>query len=121
MISKGVESDVDPHFLDEQEHYLITQRGVLLDSFYVATFQSVSQALRFEKALQKENLDVKMIPVPRVISSSCGIAARITPDAIGAVSKLLQSGVAEIEDLYRFAGEGKKMQAEHISEHRKLL
>lgn len=92
-----------------------------MDNFYVATFKSVSQALRFEAALQKENLDVKMIPVPRVISSSCGIAARITSDEIGVVSELLQSRVAEIEDLYRFSGEGKKMQAEHISEPRALL
>ena len=86
-----------------------------MDSFYVATFYSVTHALRFEKTLQIHSLDVKMIPVPRVISSSCGIAARFAPADIGAVNELLQSGAAEIEDLFRFSGEGKKMQAEHIS------
>ena len=49
-----------------------------MDKYYVATFYSTSQALRFEKSMLQQALSVKMIPVPRIISSSCGLAARFT-------------------------------------------
>ncbi|HAA33715.1 MAG TPA: hypothetical protein DCD97_00215, partial [Firmicutes bacterium] len=43
------------------------------------TFPNTHQAIRAEKALAKENLEYKMVPVPRSISSSCGIALCCLP------------------------------------------
>lgn len=85
-----------------------------LDSFYVATFHSVSQALRFEKLLQQRQLTVKMIPVPRIISSSCGIAARFALEDLEAVASLFTGGQAEADSVYHLTYPGKKVQAERI-------
>ncbi len=41
----------------------------------VFTFHTVSEALHFEKVLRKEALPVRLRPVPRMISSSCGTCA----------------------------------------------
>ncbi|MDW7651411.1 MAG: DUF3343 domain-containing protein [Bacillota bacterium] len=88
-----------------------------MENYYVATFYSVSQALRFEKLLQSEGLEVKMIPVPRVISSSCGIAARFSDMVLTDVADLLVSERAQVEDVYRFESDGKRIHAERVLLH----
>jgi hypothetical protein len=85
-----------------------------VESFHVATFHSVSQALRFEKLLVQRGLDIKMIPVPRVISSSCGIAARFNDDDLQPVRTILEAGEAEAEGLYHLTYPGKRIQAEQL-------
>ncbi len=40
------------------------------------TFKSVSYAMKAESILKKNNLNFKTIPVPRSISSDCGISIR---------------------------------------------
>jgi hypothetical protein len=49
--------------------------------YCVATFHSVHEALHFEKVLKETGLELQLIPVPREISSSCGIAARFSPES----------------------------------------
>ncbi len=45
----------------------------------VVLFQSISSALRAEKLLKKEGLAYKLIPVPRHLSSDCGVCLRFEP------------------------------------------
>lgn len=45
--------------------------------YTVITFHSISEALNFEKVMQAQGLNVRLIPVPREISSSCGMAAKL--------------------------------------------
>jgi len=39
---------------------------------YIATFYSHFGAMLYYKALQKEGISAKLMPVPRKVSSSCG-------------------------------------------------
>ena len=45
-------------------------------SYYVILFKSISYALKAEKILKAEGIPHKLIPVPREISSDCGICLR---------------------------------------------
>jgi hypothetical protein len=45
-------------------------------SYGVVLFQSISGALRAEKLLKKEGIAYKLIPVPRHLSSDCGVCIR---------------------------------------------
>ena len=45
-------------------------------SYGVLLFDSTQAALRAEKILKAEGLTVKLIPVPRQLSSDCGISLR---------------------------------------------
>jgi hypothetical protein len=45
--------------------------------FSVFIFQSSSYALRAEKLLAQEKIQGKLIPVPRFLSSDCGVCLRI--------------------------------------------
>ena len=47
------------------------------ETFHVILFDSVSAALLAEKILKKKGLPFKIIPVPRHISSDCGVCIRI--------------------------------------------
>ena len=43
----------------------------------VLLFDSVHQVMRAEKLLKKRNLQIDLIPVPREISSDCGVAIEL--------------------------------------------
>lgn len=47
------------------------------NSHIIITFPSVHHALKFEAKLKFCSLDFELVPVPREISSSCGIAAKV--------------------------------------------
>jgi hypothetical protein len=48
------------------------------NSYGVVLFQSISGALRAEKLLKKEGIAYKLIPVPRHLSSDCGVCVRFS-------------------------------------------
>jgi len=48
--------------------------------YVVFLFPSVSYALKAEKILKVAGIAHKLIPVPRDISSDCGVCVRITED-----------------------------------------
>ena len=45
-------------------------------SYGVVLFQSVNGALLAEKLLKKKGVEYKLIPVPRNLSSDCGVCLR---------------------------------------------
>ena len=72
---------------DEQE----TSYGVVL-------FQSVSGALRAEKLLKRKEIKYKLIPVPRHLSSDCGVCIRFSREDESLVRKALADKV-EVQDI----------------------
>ena len=44
---------------------------------YLALFFTQSGAIKFYKMLKQKKIDAEMMPVPRALSSSCGIAVKI--------------------------------------------
>ena len=49
------------------------------ETYEVVLFASVSHALRAEKILKEAGVPFKLIPVPRHISSDCGVCLRFSP------------------------------------------
>lgn len=47
------------------------------EHYCIVTFEIVQHSLIFEKFLEENGLQVKLMPVPRDLSSSCGTAAYI--------------------------------------------
>lgn len=58
--------------------------------YMVALFQSVSGAMKAETALKKESASFKIIPVPKHISSECGICIRFSSDDEAVIEKILK-------------------------------
>jgi hypothetical protein len=57
--------------------------------FGVVLFESVSHALRAEKIIKAENIPCKLIPVPRQISSDCGVCLRFSLMHRGQIEEVL--------------------------------
>ncbi|MBS3977144.1 MAG: DUF3343 domain-containing protein [Syntrophomonadaceae bacterium] len=49
-----------------------------MSGYCYATFHSEYDALVFERVMKECGLPVKLLPVPRFLSSSCGVAARFS-------------------------------------------
>jgi hypothetical protein len=70
------------------------------ESYAVALFESVSHAMRAEKLLEKAGIPCKLIPVPRHISSDCGVCLRFAPNHRLEIEKILAGKVwSEIHEV----------------------
>ncbi|MDI9570890.1 MAG: DUF3343 domain-containing protein [Pseudomonadota bacterium] len=63
------------------------------DDFLAFIFPSVSHALKAEKLLKAAGMPHKLIPVPRHISSDCGVCLRIAKAQRSEVVALLRGKV----------------------------
>ena len=61
---------------------------------------STSYALRVEKLLRKAGIPSRLIPVPRHLSSDCGVCLRIAQTDRDAAQRALQEGGVEIEGIH---------------------
>jgi len=56
---------------------------------YVAIFHSIHRVLKAEKILKHDRIDFLLIPVPRQLTSDCGLALRFAPEAKEALLNVL--------------------------------
>ena len=70
-------------------------------TYGVALFYSTSAAIRAEKVTEGVGLKVKLIPVPRQLSSDCGISLRFKWDQADAVRSVLEAKGVETQGIHR--------------------
>ena len=70
----------------------------MVDEYYLYTFESTHGAISTEKILKKAGSVV--MPVPRAISTSCGIAVRINPDKFDESVKMFKEESDLSDDEY---------------------
>lgn len=66
-------------------------------AFGVILIDSTSQAMRIEKLLTRCEITCKLIPVPRQLSSDCGVCVRILKADMANVKTLLHAHHIEIQ------------------------
>lgn len=71
------------------------------ENYSVVIFFSTSSAIRAESITEKENLKIKLIPVPRHLSSDCGVCLRFNDADKAKIEKILQDGKIEYENIYK--------------------
>ncbi len=75
----------------------------------IGIFSSIHFVLKAEKVLKKSGLEVETIPVPRKISSDCGIARSFLAESIERVKELLEHKKCRIEGIYTLSDDGTYM------------
>lgn len=75
------------------------------DKDLVAIFNSIHRVLKAEKLLKEADVEFLLIPVPRQLSSDCGLALRIAPEHRQAVFAVLTAHDLEPVELYRKEGD----------------
>jgi hypothetical protein len=68
------------------------------DFAYILVY-STGQALRLEKLLLAAGVDCKPVPVPRHLSSDCGICLRIAPEDGEATQKVVAASGLDVPGL----------------------
>jgi hypothetical protein len=66
----------------------------------VVLVYSTSYALRAEKVLTRARIDCKLIPVPRHLSSDCGVCVRVRRGDQEAARQVLNEAGVEIEGIH---------------------
>jgi hypothetical protein len=69
-----------------------------VEEYLVILFDSVHHALRSEKILKELGIPHKLIPVPRHISSDCGICLRFVPSIRNRIEEAL-AGKVEVREI----------------------
>jgi hypothetical protein len=59
-----------------------------------------SHAIRAEHLLNRAGIACKMIPVPRHLSSNCGVCVRVERADVEAAQRALQEGSLDIEGVH---------------------
>jgi hypothetical protein len=72
----------------------------------IGIFSSIHFVLKAEKVLKKDGLTVETVPVPRRISSDCGIAVSFLANDISRVKKLLEEKKVRLEGIYILSHDG---------------
>jgi hypothetical protein len=70
------------------------------ERYSVVLLHSVSEALRAEKLLKAESVSIKLIPVPRHLSSDCGICVRFERENEPKVGEILTGNNLQIQGIY---------------------
>lgn len=68
----------------------------------VITFFASHHAMRAEKVLKEQGVDVKLVPGPRELSPTCGVALRFPYAEAGRVQALLAAAAVETEQVACF-------------------
>jgi len=71
---------------------------------YLATFFTHCGAVKYQSYLKKNGIPVELMPVPRRLSSSCGISARF--ETSGDIRSMISE---DIETLYEINGNEYKL------------
>jgi hypothetical protein len=69
--------------------------------YCVVLFNSTSGAIRAEKLAKEAGITVKLIPVPRHLSSDCGVCLRCEAVDVLTLRSLLEKAEVEFEDIAR--------------------
>ena len=70
----------------------------------VITFPSTHYALKAEKVLKGAGLEIEVIPVPRELSSSCGLAIPILEEEEDKALDILRENRVETEGVHLWMG-----------------
>jgi hypothetical protein len=70
-------------------------------SLGVVLFASTHFALRAEKLAKENGLSVKLIPVPRQLSSDCGVCLRFSWEQKNRIEEVLAQAGVPVESVHR--------------------
>lgn len=88
-----------------------------MEDFYcVVTFHVTQHALIFEEFLKNKGIHVKLMPVPRQVSSSCGTAAKVPCELELEIIKWCDEESLPIDEFHRIIDKkGKSWFAKYIN------
>ena len=80
-----------------------------MNDYYIAVFDSTHYALHFEKVVRGNGFTINIMPVPREITASCGISAKLEVVEVEKIKELAVKENLKVAGYYHVeAQNGKK-------------
>lgn len=80
-----------------------------MNDYFIAVFESTHHALKFEKTIKDGGFGLTIMPVPREITASCGISAKLEVDEIEKIKAFAVENNLKVQGYYHVESEnGKK-------------
>ena len=81
-----------------------------MDSIYIIAFNSTHHAIRTEKILKEENMNIRTIPTPREVSSSCGLSIKFEESEIEKIKQIIEESKVDYHGIFKLTknADGKK-------------
>lgn len=79
-----------------------------MTDYYIAVFESTHHAIRFEKTIKDSGFKITIMPVPREITASCGLSAKIESKDFDKVKELAEQENLRIQDYYHVETQNNK-------------
>lgn len=73
-------------------------------NYFIIVFKNTYDAMSAEKKLEKENITLRIMPTPTLITQSCGICVRIENREI--VDTIIKDEIIEFKNIYERIGVG---------------
>jgi Mor family transcriptional regulator len=67
----------------------------------ISTFDSTHHALKFEKTLKENGIKLIVMPVPREISASCGLAVKFSIEDFDKAKELVKKYEISVKKFYQ--------------------
>lgn len=67
--------------------------------YSVVLVYSTSHAIRLESLFEKQDIPCRLIPVPRHLSSDCGVCVRVPGDTLEQVEQIIAAAGLEIQEI----------------------
>ncbi len=81
-------------------------QGIMVrENDYVAIFHSIHRVMKAEKILKKAKMKMLLIPVPRQLTSDCGLAIRYAEKDRVQIEEILSRENLSPEELFRKEGD----------------
>ena len=61
-----------------------------MNEYGIAAFRSRQQVMKFEQALRREGLNVRVISTPRDVAVGCGLSVQFAPQDVHTVQNVLR-------------------------------
>ena len=84
---------------------------------YLVTFFSVSAALHFDNLVKKRGATSEVVPVPRVLSSSCGYSVTVSEYDYEDILVVLHDYDIEWEKVFRLSNSNENESYEELAEN----
>lgn len=85
-----------------------------LQDYCIFTFNSTSQALKGEKVMKQAAAHFVMMPTPREVSTSCGLAVKVNPVEAEKYYRLLVEHRVSIAGVFRLTRKGRKTEINNL-------
>jgi len=85
---------------------------MIMQDYYLIAFDSTHAAMSAEAFFNNNDANIKLIPLPSIISAGCGFGIKIMPTEVNAVGALLERPEINWSKLYKIVKAGSSSKVE---------